>query len=150
MYFCNKTILTLFWYLQGLSEGAQIEDIESQLELLHREGHKITHITTDDSQEIGEDEMIELHIQEDSEDPNSFHGFEVDVQAEETIDAGAVYNSDDSDYKPPNKLKSISEEQNGVDDSDNTSALLEAAALAEQGLSTDRKFFNNTCSIYTL
>lgn len=69
---------------------------------------------------------------EDNEDPNSFHGFAVDVQ-EETVDAGAVDNSDDSDYEPPDKLREIEDEHSGLD-VDNTSALLEAAALAEQTL----------------
>lgn len=121
-----------------MEEDSQLEDIESQLEKLHHGGQQIV---VRESEDMEEGEMVELHIQEDSEDPSSFHGFEVDVQTEETIDAGAVYNSDDSDYEPPSKLRSIAEEQNGVDN-DNTAALLEAAALAEQGLSTDSKLFS--------
>lgn len=109
----------------------QIEDIESQLAKLHEE--EISEV----NEEINESEMVEIHIEsEGPEDPNSFHGFEVDVQTEETVDAGAVDNSDDSDYEPPEKMKHIEDEQNDMD-MDNTSALLEAAALAEQNLTTN-------------
>lgn len=110
-----------------------LEDIESQLERLHNEDA----VKDDEEQKMeitnNEDGVIEIHIEQESS--GSFHGFE--VQTEETIDAGAMDNSEDSDYEPPVGIKQ-SGMHNGQD-VDNTSALLEAAALAEQSLNEDGK-----------
>lgn len=116
---------------EGSDRAQVLEDIESQLERLHNEDA----VKDDEEQKMeitnNEDGVIEIHIEQESS--GSFHGFE--VQTEETIDAGAMDNSEDSDYEPPVGIKQ-SGMHNGQD-VDNTSALLEAAALAEQSLNED-------------
>ncbi|XP_044730152.1 zinc finger protein 287-like [Chrysoperla carnea] len=130
------------------AQKRKFEAVELDLERLHSNEMEVVEMSTTEIEMVEQgDDVPQISIPEcsDQDDSQEFHHY---VQEDEPVDAGAIDNSDDSDYQPPMVLEVIqdgeeidNDKQNG--DDTNTAALLEAAAMAEQTLQEDGSIIFN-------